>query len=169
MLMANSGSGIGMMNWDAAGAVGEIAGAIAVVLTLFYFSLQIRNMQSTSRAESTSRSAEGERELRKLKIEHAALILKADGFGSLTAEEELMLNEIYLSYQTHYFLAYLRSDTLDGKRGWRDVHARNFARELKKHPCLLERYQQGDLRGGDLATVASFAELVDGWLLVDGD
>jgi len=30
------------MNWDAVGAIGEIAGAIAVVVTLIYFSIQIR-------------------------------------------------------------------------------------------------------------------------------
>ena len=31
------------MNWEAIGAIGEIAGALAVVLTLFYLAKQIRN------------------------------------------------------------------------------------------------------------------------------
>ena len=30
------------MNWDAIGAIGEITGALAVVLTLGYFGIQIR-------------------------------------------------------------------------------------------------------------------------------
>ena len=30
------------MNWDAIGAIGEIIGAIAVVSTLFYLAVQIR-------------------------------------------------------------------------------------------------------------------------------
>lgn len=41
------------MNWDAIGAVGEIAGAIAVVLSLIYLATQIR--QSTRESQATSR------------------------------------------------------------------------------------------------------------------
>jgi hypothetical protein len=37
------------MNWDAIGAIGEVVGAAAVVLTLFYLAVQIR--QSTRREE----------------------------------------------------------------------------------------------------------------------
>jgi hypothetical protein len=40
-----------MINWEAIGAVGEIAGALAVIATLFYLSLQIRqNSRSLDRA-----------------------------------------------------------------------------------------------------------------------
>ncbi len=38
------------MNWDAIGAVGEWAGAIAVVVTLFYLALQMRQSQKMERA-----------------------------------------------------------------------------------------------------------------------
>jgi len=38
------------MNWDAIGAVGEIIGAIAVVATLGYLAIQIRQNTSTTRA-----------------------------------------------------------------------------------------------------------------------
>lgn len=41
------------MNWDAIGAVGEIIGAIAVVLTLFYLARQIRQGTRMARAEMT--------------------------------------------------------------------------------------------------------------------
>ena len=30
------------MDWDAIGAIGEVVGAVAVIATLFYFSIQIR-------------------------------------------------------------------------------------------------------------------------------
>jgi hypothetical protein len=43
------------MNWEAAGAIGEIAGAIAVVLTLGYLAVQIRN--STKASMSATRQA----------------------------------------------------------------------------------------------------------------
>lgn len=36
------------MNWEAIGAIGEVGGAIAVVATLFYLSVQIRNSNRES-------------------------------------------------------------------------------------------------------------------------
>lgn len=41
------------MNWEAIGAVGEIIGAVAVVVTLFYLALQIRQSTRMSRAQMT--------------------------------------------------------------------------------------------------------------------
>ena len=38
------------MNWEAAGATGEIIGALAVVISLLYLSVQIRNQNRESRA-----------------------------------------------------------------------------------------------------------------------
>ena len=43
------------MNWDAIGATGEWAGAIAVVLTLGYLALQIRQTNKIARADSYSK------------------------------------------------------------------------------------------------------------------
>ena len=41
------------VNWDAVGAVGEIIGAIAVVITLFYLARQVRESTRVARAEMT--------------------------------------------------------------------------------------------------------------------
>ena len=41
-----------MVNWDAIGAVGEVFGAVAVLITLIYFSLQIRQSNRLAEAES---------------------------------------------------------------------------------------------------------------------
>ena len=40
------------MNWEAIGAVGEVAGAVAVVLTLVYLSKQIRHSTEVSKVSS---------------------------------------------------------------------------------------------------------------------
>jgi hypothetical protein len=40
------------MNWDALGAIGEIVGAIAVVLTLIYLSRQIKHSSDVSKVSS---------------------------------------------------------------------------------------------------------------------
>ena len=45
-------AGIRIMNWEAIGAIGEIAGAIGVIATLVYLSVQVRSSTLASRVES---------------------------------------------------------------------------------------------------------------------
>ena len=40
------------MNWDAIGAIGEIAGAVAVVITLIYVALQLRENTKSLKVQS---------------------------------------------------------------------------------------------------------------------
>ena len=40
------------MNWDALGAIGEIVGAVAVLVTLIYLALQVRQARKMQLAES---------------------------------------------------------------------------------------------------------------------
>ncbi len=40
------------MNWEAIGAIGEVFGALAVVVTLFYFAVQIRQSNKLAEAQS---------------------------------------------------------------------------------------------------------------------
>ena len=40
------------MNWDAIGAIGEWAGAVAVVVTLFYLAMQVRQSNVVALAEA---------------------------------------------------------------------------------------------------------------------
>ena len=47
------------MNWDAIGAIGEIAGAVAVVLTLFYLAYQIRQNTAAINTEARRASRDG--------------------------------------------------------------------------------------------------------------
>jgi len=44
------------MNWDALGAIGETVGAIAVVATLAYFAIQLRQTRTIMEAQGTDRS-----------------------------------------------------------------------------------------------------------------
>ena len=49
------------MNWDAIGAIGEIVGALAVVISLVYLASQIRIQNRESRAASVHQVIEGYR------------------------------------------------------------------------------------------------------------
>ncbi len=47
-----------MVNWDAIGAIGEIAGAAGVIVTLLYLSVQLRQSTKTSRITAIQSSME---------------------------------------------------------------------------------------------------------------
>jgi len=51
------------MNWEAIGAIGETVGAIAVVVSLFYLSIQIRRQNHESKAASVHDICEGYRSI----------------------------------------------------------------------------------------------------------
>jgi len=51
-----------MMNWDAIGAIGEIVGAAAVVVSLIYLAVQIRVQNSESRIAGNHAMSEGFRD-----------------------------------------------------------------------------------------------------------
>ena len=50
------------MNWIAVGAIAELIGAIAVVLTLFYLADQVRNNTRMARRAATSQAVTALRE-----------------------------------------------------------------------------------------------------------
>jgi hypothetical protein len=45
------------MNWDAIGAIGELVGAVTVVVTLLYLAIQVRRGTSTTQAASIQAAA----------------------------------------------------------------------------------------------------------------
>ena len=127
------------MNWEAIGAIGEVFGAIAVLATLIYFSIQIRNMQAASIADAFSRSEEGDRALTSLYISHIALLIKANRGEVLSEEEHSILKKIYWSHQSHYFHQFGKSKVL-GSNG--DIAGHNFAVVLKENPCFLPMFEE---------------------------
>ena len=46
------------MNWDAIGAIGEVVGAVGVIITLIYLAAQIRQNSKTTQADIRQSLAE---------------------------------------------------------------------------------------------------------------
>ena len=80
------------MNWEAAGAIGEIVGALAVVISLVYLASQIRIQNREARAAATHDILASFREVQSkgLDLGLSEVIGKAthQGFDSLTAPEQ---------------------------------------------------------------------------------
>jgi len=78
------------MNWDAVGAMGETAGAVAVLVTLFYLALQVKH--ATSEARASARQAVAQMNVDSLAVSFnpevlSAAAMKATLGDVLTPEE----------------------------------------------------------------------------------
>ena len=97
------------LNWDAIGAVGEILGAIAVLITLLYLVKQLRHAIDSSQSSATDRLLRGFDDINRMVVSDAelrAVLLKET---ELTASEEEQLYmfavlycNIWYSAQTGY-------------------------------------------------------------------
>ena len=82
------------MNWDAIGAIGEIIGAIAVLVTLIYLSVQIRQSSETQRAQTYQQLTHDRIINYRLMIQNKEIrdaISKAQFGKPLTADEQRLL------------------------------------------------------------------------------
>jgi len=108
------------MNWDAIGAIGEVLGAVAVVATLFYLAIQIRqNSRSVeqsvralrlSAAEGTVEGFSRYRE-RISRSEGSALVAKGrQDYTKLSDAEQIQFDAIMGEYMFSYWALFLRRE-----------------------------------------------------------
>ncbi len=80
------------MNWEAIGATGELMGAAAVLITLIYLAIQVRqNVKLTKASIRESRTAGSQRVLLAIRDE-AEIIVKSD---QRTPAEELRIQQVF--------------------------------------------------------------------------
>ena len=97
------------MNWEAIGAIGEIVGALAVLLTLFYLSIQIRQSVKLARSQIREQRTVSSQEALYKYAAYGDLVAKAAGGETLTEGEKFTLNMLfratvrgYEAYLHHY-------------------------------------------------------------------
>lgn len=122
------------MNWEAVGAIGEIVGAIAVIATLIYLAIQIRDSAQASRSAAVTDATGGiQAWYQELGSNPQAAELFLHGMSNpdaLSQQDQfqflMLVHGIFLGFQRSYFLS--QAGTLDV--GLRDsigtaVHAVN--------------------------------------------
>jgi hypothetical protein len=102
------------MNWEALGAVGEIVGAVAVVLTLGYLALQMRQNTAALRTGSREAVVSGAREVNRLRGEPLRTLAWARGltefpklpfedrnhFATIMVDEALFFQSTFALYES---------------------------------------------------------------------
>ena len=107
------------MNWDAIGAVGEIIGAFAVVLSLIYLAIQIRTQNKESRLASIHETVVAQRDSTKLFLEPNVsedFLAVLEDFDNATAAQRLrftMLVMIFIKATQDAYLQFIENK-LDG-------------------------------------------------------
>lgn len=82
------------MNWDAIGAVGELIGAVAVLITLIYLALQIRQNTAATKVQIRQAIADSQAaniNLRATDERLPMIIAKTNADEDLTPDEEIRL------------------------------------------------------------------------------
>jgi hypothetical protein len=101
------------MNWDAIGAIGEIIGALAVVLSLVYLSIQIRTQNREARLASVHQTVAAQRESMRMFLEpHASedFLKVIDSFEDADPAQQLrftMMVMVALKANQGAYLQYL--------------------------------------------------------------
>lgn len=147
------------MNWDAIGAMSELLGALAVVATLIYFSIQLRGMRASTAGDSVARAQETELKLIQLELEYSNLLVKANKGAELTSEEHYQLLKLFRSRWSGHLLEFVRTKSLgfDSR-----VAARNMARSLSENASYMKHY--ADRSESPDPNVQAFVEQIEYYL-----
>jgi len=132
------------MNWEAAGAIGEIIGAIAVVSTLIYLSIQIAGTKQAAESQASQRSMEMYSSWRSMLVQNAAfaaVLAKANEKIELSPDEKIQLE----AFTDEYFFAILGSHALGAHAG--SVHnlsgeIQYFRDMVSRNPCLVSQWHR---------------------------
>ena len=104
------------MNWEAAGAIGEIIGALSVLITLLFLSFQIRQ-NTTALQQQSSRESTSSLQQVSATMMHPEI---AKAVSSAYAEADADLSIAQTAQLEHHCLAYLlvlQQDFLDWNKG----------------------------------------------------
>ena len=99
------------MNWDALGAIGEVVGAAAVVLTLGYLAIQIRQSGKSSRQQSYHDLVTRRSEFYNKMVESndvAAIVIAGSRGDSMNEVDAQRFTSSMLNYVSHFQDVYLQ-------------------------------------------------------------
>ncbi len=94
------------MNWDALGAIGELVGASAVVITLAYLAIQIRHSNNQTGANMGARILDEYKRMQEVGLSNpqlSDLLVKLKSREELTPSEDIQLDFYSDRYLTHWF------------------------------------------------------------------
>jgi len=143
------------VNWDAIGAIGEIVGAVAVVLTLIYLASQVRQARNDQKVAAIRTTRNIRREWSKFVVDSPyvpKIVAKAAQGETLTGEEELRLTGLNsLQWGMLYGEWIDRQMNLPGEFATSDEANIKFAMSIPGFHHYLETFAKGVYPGEFIA------------------
>ena len=102
------------MNWEAIGAAGEVLGAVAVLVTLIYLAVQVRQTRMTQRLDSVRTNRTERREFFTAVRDSPfmpAILAKLEAGEAITAEESIRLMNHYSAHWGLIFSQWVQVQT----------------------------------------------------------
>ena len=128
----------------------EFVGILAIVASLIFVGLQLRQEHAIASAELQNEMISARIELNDQVIANAAVLVKANGGGHLTEEEQIILYELVDSHWADGFFGYRRWQFVEHPAYLAPVRA--FAHFLHRNPAALPVWeampQNSDSVGG---------------------
>lgn len=137
--MVACGSEVRRLNWDAIGAIGEVIGGVAVLITLLYLAVQVRGTNRLLLMQHRETNRAVQYDLDRYEIENrefGELLLQAEtDFKSLDEVDERRVRKHIRNEIIHWQNMYVRGTLLEDPRAkWVGV---NGARRLALHYCFV--------------------------------
>lgn len=126
------------LDWNAIGAVGEILGAVAVLVTLVYLARQLSHAQSSSQLDATERLIRGFDEINRMIVADASLRDILVKKGELSDAEALQLYQFAVLYCNIWISAQSAYDSGQIPASLYADAARDVEIELERFPKLRE-------------------------------
>ena len=144
------------MNWEALGAIGELVGAIAVLITLVYLSLQIRENSKAQTLSTYNSFIDGYMRLNEWFTEtpertELALIIVGESDRELSGTETFQLNFMIRAYANHLLrmLRLYEAGTIQEK-DWQNFAGE--ARQVFNSSQRMKEFQSNNQAFSDLWT-----------------
>jgi len=119
------------MNWEAVGAVGELLGGVAVLVTLIYLALQVRKSQVALEVNTLEQAQMIQVEMTRLLVENSEIFAKANSGIELNDSEDLTFRHIMYNRNYQAFVSYSRAKKLGSDV---NILINNFAFFLHVNP-----------------------------------
>jgi len=129
------------LDWDAIGAIGEILGAAAVLITLVYLARQLSHSQSSTQLDATERLIRGFDEINRIIVTDASLRETLVKEVELTDAEALQLYQFAVLYCNIWISAQVAYDSGQIPESLYADAARDVEIEIERFPSLREPIQ----------------------------
>jgi hypothetical protein len=129
------------MNWEALGAIGELLGALAVVITLIYLSIQLKQNTLAMRSSKLESWVATGSSINEFRATHADVLAKAFSGEELSQAEQMIVDalsqKLFLLMEATYL--HYRDGTID-----QDVYDSRLAGLLKAldNPVVRKCWEQ---------------------------